>query len=72
MKLVREARVRFFGEGPLSDRATFEVRYDNRGEPYREGATVCIESGSETMSAFLTTQELKDLHACLGQLLGAR
>lgn len=70
MKLLREARVRFFGEGLLGDRATFELRYDNMGEPYREGATASIECGSKSMAVFLTTQELKDMHDCLGKLLG--
>jgi hypothetical protein len=69
MKIVRDARVKFDGEGLLGQEASFELRYGNMGEPYREGASARIESGDEALTVFLTEPELTELYDCLGRML---
>lgn len=58
-------RCEFHGE----DSEVLAVMYDNRGDPYSEGATFEFrEEGSRT-SVCLKKSELRELHETLGNLL---
>lgn len=70
MRLIREAHEVFIAEPDWHGSASFEVSYDNMGEPYREGARFTIRDGDSYNTAFLDAREVKRLHACLSKMLG--
>lgn len=51
------------GDGELS----VTVAYDNRGEPFRQGASIRISAGSRDSSAFLTRGEIRTLLSALAK-----
>jgi hypothetical protein len=62
MKLDQQTkRAVFDGE----DGERLVVRYDNRGEPYRSGATFSFEQGDIETSVFMERRELEQLSTWL-------
>lgn len=69
MKLIEEKSVTLYGEGSLDDRATLEVRYDNRGEPYRKGISLWLTGpGQHHVGVFLEIHEAQKLAFLIDQL----
>ena len=72
MKVVRDiSKIIAYGENGEELRLT----YDNRGEPYREGASVSLtidkgEYHSELCSVFLEHRELVEFRNAVNKLLG--
>ena len=42
MRVIEETKISFRGEGLLGDSAQLDIAYDNRGEPYRRGLSLCF------------------------------
>ena len=68
MNIIKEQSVTFYGEGPLEDRATLEVRYDNRGEPYRKGVSLWLTDARGNVGVFLEVNEAQKLAFVIDQL----
>jgi hypothetical protein len=70
MKLIREARETFQGDPDWKGQAVLEVRWENRGEPYREGCTFSMQDGSDHVSVMLLPSELQRMYRVLKKMLG--
>jgi len=68
MKVNRNIKNKIFrGEGG----DVLRVRYDNRGEPFREGVTIYLEDDNyNSVSVFLEGRELIELKEFLNDLYG--
>ena len=55
--LKHEQTVTFDGE----DGEKLRVSYDNRGEPYRQGVSLWLESGSTLQGVFIDENEVRRL-----------
>lgn len=65
MKVDRNSKyLRLDGE----DGATLDVCYDNRGDPYRAGATLSVRDEAGFVSVFLESHEVKQLRDLLNNL----
>ncbi|WP_028136139.1 hypothetical protein [Bradyrhizobium japonicum] len=74
MRALEETVVRFQGEGSLGDSADLEVRYDNRGEPYRRGITLTFNDHrtGAYISVFLEQHEAGKVRDLIDTLYPAR
>jgi hypothetical protein len=66
MKMIEKSSksVTFHGE----DGEKLRVSYDNRGEPYRQGVALWLESGSHMQGVFIDQREVRQLQDMLDLL----
>ena len=57
---------------PGEDDSKLEIYYDNRGEPFREGAWIelCVSDYKKSIGVFLEKNEVIELRDKLSQIIG--
>jgi hypothetical protein len=65
MRRLNEARHTFRAE--QGDELT--VGYDNRGEPYRQGISLWLETGEKYAGVFLEEDEARELRDLLNRIM---